>query len=142
MIGSNMNKKIIVTLGLPASGKSTWSKQYIKDNPDFKRINNDDLRNMMDNGKYSKENEKFLGLVRNNMISLAIQEGFNVILDNTNLNPYILKSLRAKYSSVADIEIKDFTDVSLEECIKRDSLRDDKVGADVITKMYNDYIKK
>ena len=49
--------KLIMTKGLPASGKSTWAKQYLDDNPGTKRVNKDDLRAMLDNGKWSKRNE-------------------------------------------------------------------------------------
>ena len=44
-------KKIILTRGIPASGKSTWAKQKALKNPEHSvRINRDDLRNM--SGKY------------------------------------------------------------------------------------------
>ena len=44
-------KRIILTRGIPASGKSTWAKQEVLKDPEHSiRINRDDLRNM--SGKY------------------------------------------------------------------------------------------
>jgi len=44
-------KKVILTKGLPSSGKSTWAKALVDESPNsYKRINNDDLRKMLDNG--------------------------------------------------------------------------------------------
>ena len=37
-----MGQKIIICQGLPASGKSTWSKQYCKDNLDLGEVNIED----------------------------------------------------------------------------------------------------
>ena len=44
-------KKIILTRGIPASGKSTWAKQEVLKDPEHSVGNNrDDLRNM--SGQY------------------------------------------------------------------------------------------
>lgn len=43
--------KIIICRGIPASGKSTWAKQWVLEDPEHRiRINQDDIRNML--GKY------------------------------------------------------------------------------------------
>ena len=45
-----MSKKVILMRGLPGSGKSTYAKKVVEENPNaFKRINRDDLRMMFDN---------------------------------------------------------------------------------------------
>ena len=38
------NKNIIVTIGLPGSGKTTWGKSFLKQNSDYVKIERDDLR--------------------------------------------------------------------------------------------------
>ena len=46
-----MVQKVIYLKGLPASGKSTWAKQYVQEYGGvFKRVNKDDLRAMIDCG--------------------------------------------------------------------------------------------
>jgi predicted kinase len=65
---------VIICKGLPGSGKSTWAKKLIDDHPgQYKRINKDDLRAMLDNGKFSKQNEDFVLEVRNQILLMALQ---------------------------------------------------------------------
>lgn len=135
--------KLIMTKGLPASGKSTWAKKFISDNPRYKRVNKDDLRDMIDGGSWSKENEKFIVAVRNALITQALNLGYSVIVDDTNLDPKhedALCQLAKLHNAV--FEVKDFTNIPLEECLKRDSERLlNSVGDKVIRSMYNKYLK-
>lgn len=42
------NKKIILTRGIPGSGKSTWAKTWVAESPETRiRLNWDDMRNML-----------------------------------------------------------------------------------------------
>ena len=79
-------KKVYLTKGLPGSGKSTWAKEMVSKNPNsYKRVNKDDLRAMLDNGKHSEDAEKFILNVRDSIILLALENGKHVIVDDTNL---------------------------------------------------------
>lgn len=137
-----------MTVGLPGSGKSTWAKEYISHFPETKRVNKDDLRAMLDNGKWSKDNEKFVLQIRDMLITVALGEGKDVIIDDTNLAPKHqerVKQLVEEYNKLADtnkavFEIKDFTDVSVDECIKRDQKRANYVGEKVIRGMYRNFL--
>lgn len=135
--------KLIMTKGLPSSGKSTWAKEQLKKGG-YKRINKDDLRRMLDNSKHSGKNEDFVLRMRNLITINAIENGYNVIIDDTNLHPKhetFLRSLcKTSFSVPVEFEIKDFTDVPIETCIKRDLMRLESVGESVIRKMYNDFL--
>lgn len=135
--------KIVMTKGLPGSGKSTWAKQLIDKEPEtWKRVNKDDLRSMVDNGKWSKNNEKLILQMRDALITSSLINGKNVIVDDTNLSEKHEKDLRALAVLWGhDFEIKDFTDVALDICIDRDSRREHPVGEKVIRKMYNEFLK-
>lgn len=124
--------------GLPASGKSTWAKQQ-----NAKRVNKDDLRDMIDNGNWSKQNEKFIIRVRNLIVATTLKEGLHdVVVDDTNLAPQHEADLRTiAEAHGAEFEIKDFTDVPLQTCLDRDSARPNAVGASVIKKMYRQYLQ-
>ena len=41
------NLKITILIGIPASGKSTYAKDYIRNNADTVRVKRDDLRVML-----------------------------------------------------------------------------------------------
>ena len=134
-------QKIIMTKGLPASGKSTWAKEQLK-NGKTKRVNKDDLRAMIDNGTWSRENEKLVLSVRDEIIIQSLSLGYNVIVDDTNFSSDHKKRLEelAKEAG-ADFEIKDFTDVPLVLCLERDAARHNPVGKKVIMQMFNQYLK-
>ncbi len=133
--------KVILCKGLPGSGKSTWAKKLIDDNPGkYKRINKDDLRAMLDNGKFSRSNETFVLQVRDQVLIMALKEGKHVIIDDTNLHPKHEAKIRELVKGIATVSIQDFTQIPLETCIKRDLNRFASVGEKVIREMYKQFI--
>jgi predicted kinase len=146
-----MSKALTVTIckGLPASGKSTWAKNKAsKSNGHTKRVNKDDLRAMLDGGKWSKSNEKYILKTRNSLIRSILIEGRNVIVDDTNLlekHTSDIKQIAKEISTTINrdiaVGIMDFTDVDPIECIRRDNARANGVGHKVIMDMYNKYLK-
>lgn len=144
-----MKQRIILTKGLPASGKTTWAKELLRKEPGkWKRINKDDLRAMLDGGKWSKDNEKYVLEVRDLLIHSALAQGYNVIVDDTNLTQKHWDHIKDMFTKMniigleVEMELKDFTDVPLEECIKRDQTRSNYVGEKVIRKMYNQSLRQ
>jgi len=141
-------RKIILCEGLPASGKSTWAKEKAK-LPGWKRVNKDDLREMIDGGKWSKDNEKLILKARDQLISLYLEQGNHVIVDDTNLHSKhkkrmeeIAKAFSDGDESKVQVEVnKEFLKVDVRTCIERDKKRENGVGEHVIMKMYNDYLK-
>lgn len=135
---------ITLTKGLPASGKSTWAKREVEESDGLvKRINKDDLRAMIDNSKWSKQNEKLILAARDALISLYLESGLHVIIDDTNLNPEMEKGIRKTFGAEADIIINDsFLMVDVNECVRRDQLRQASVGEKVIRDMWNRWESK
>lgn len=133
--------KIIMLKGLPASGKSTWARNYQSESGNYLVISKDEIRKMF--GGYTPKREKDVLRVRNELIKLGIKLKKNVIVDDTNLNPkheryirQLARDLKCKF------ELNDsFMSVSPEECIKRDLHRGEKaVGASVIWEMYYKWV--
>ena len=77
-------QKIIFLKGLPASGKSTWSKQYCIDNPDFVRINKDEIRELLGNPKWSSKFETEVVRIQREIGKSLSSLGKSLIIDDTN----------------------------------------------------------
>lgn len=140
--------RLIATVGLPGSGKSTWAKQE-KARLEAKKVDvcvvcKDDIRKewAKSGWKWSHEEEKKVIAERDRLITVALKIGFTVICADTNFGKHIdaLRKLAAKCK--AEFVIQDFTHVDLETCIARDAQRaeEDRVGANVIRSMYARYI--
>lgn len=128
-------KHLILLRGLPASGKSTWAENYIKENKNVVRINKDSLRTMLHFDNFSGKNESYTWEASKKLAEHFLSNGVSVIIDDTNLNPKTVsmwQQLAVEHK--ADWYIKDF-DTSVEECIERDAKRAKKVGKEVITSM-------
>ncbi len=96
---------------------------------------------MIDDGQYSKGNERFVLTMRNQLIAEALKAGKHVIVDDTNLYEKHEEDVRTLVRDHNEhngdnvtVEVKVF-ETSVEECISRDLKRETSVGADVILKM-------
>lgn len=144
-----MKGKIIATVGISCSGKSTWAhKEWEKDPLNTVVIERDNIRNLLfgfddnnissyyerkDINKLEKEVTKY----QNTLIYDSLEQGKTVILSNTHLNrKRDLESL--KYWNVP-VEIKVFS-ITLKEALTRDMGRVRQVGDKVITKQYNRFV--
>jgi predicted kinase len=133
--------KVIMCCGLPASGKTTWSKEMVeKSRGQYKRVSKDDLRAMLDNSKWSKANEKFVLDLRDKIILATLEQGKSIIVDDTNFAPRHKDHITQLVGDKAKVEIKFFY-VDLEEAIKRDLKRLNSVGEKVIRDMYKTYLE-
>ncbi len=96
----NPKLKVIMFKGLPGSGKTTKAKAIIDKYPKlYKRINKDDLREMIDNGRFSKENELMVLDIRNALLLYFLYKGKNVIIDdNLEQCKYVQIKLLGKHA--------------------------------------------
>lgn len=134
--------KLIICKGLPASGKSTWARKEA-DKPLVRRVNRDDIRvELHGENKWTPARERETVARRNELIRVYLGSNCTVISDDTNLSPKVeaeLRSIAAEFG--ATVEVQDFTSVHVDDCIKRDAQRKAMVGADVIRRMYNQYLR-
>lgn len=134
--------KIIITKGIPASGKSTWALEKLKTGQGkWKHINKDTLRLMLDGVQWSKEKEKFVEHACDVLLMEALAQGFNVIIDDTNLHPKHEAKIReiATHYCDTEVEVKWFP-ITLKEAHRRNKRREARVPDAVIERMHQQYI--
>lgn len=128
---------IVICRGIQGSGKSTWAKAWVNEDPTHRiRINWDDLRLMMGGveGYWVPEREKipFLPRVTQMMLNAAVEHGMSVVIDNMNLNPRTLREIfnwvsKTSVFNPTQVWYKDFK-TPLDVCIERDSHRERPIG--------------
>ena len=142
-------REIILTRGIQASGKSTYAEHWAKEKPTKRiRINWDSLRNMF--GQQWVEEREKLNIIKemtDAFFKSSMENGLNIIMDNMNLNPKGWKEMQDRIDNYNnthtkyqyELVFKDFFDVSVEECIRRDSMRSNPIGESVIKRTYRQY---
>ncbi len=132
---------ITLTVGIPASGKSTWSKAESKRDQGIVRICRDDFRQMLQSSQMMQgKGEELVSQLVESSIRQAVSEGYDVIVDQTNCNPKYLRKLISFCQYLDDVSLQ-FFDISLKEAMERNSLREMKVPDSVIKNMHNNYDK-
>lgn len=136
--------KLILCRGIQGSGKTTWAKQWVLEDPEHRvRFNNDDIRNML--GKYwVPSREHLVSDIKKDFIVSAMEFGYDIVVDNMNFNPKEIEYYEnlvdstLGYMNCYSLEYKDFF-IPLEVCIERDSKRENPIGEEVIRKTYERY---
>jgi predicted kinase len=132
--------KIMILVGIPASGKSTWAKDFVNQNPNWIRVSRDDYRLMLKNQQICDSKiESLINVILNQTITTSLVLGYNVIIDNTNVRKKYINQFIEEFEHLANIEFKIF-DIPLEKAIERDNHRQFKVGEDVIKRMFDSYM--
>jgi predicted kinase len=140
--------KLIICRGIQGSGKSTWAKEWAKESPKTRvRFNWDDMRNMM--GEYwvpERENTGIMKTLRASFLGDMMQKSWDIVIDNMNLNPKdwefyegIVKTHNQTFPQLQyEIDYKDFF-TPVEECIRRDAMRPNPIGEQVIRATWKRY---
>ncbi len=148
----NDTKPILeLLIGLPSSGKSTYATEKATKYRHIFIVSRDSIREMLV-GDYSKFpfGKSYAEDIVTDIVFYSttelLENGFSVILDETNLNKDRRNSFVSSVQQAVSHEIdiiynQDFLDVPLEECIRRDKERDKTVGEQVITGMWKKYIE-
>ena len=136
-----MQGMLIVTVGLPASGKTFWVKGFIEDNKDkvIDVISSDKIREEVfkNIGDQNHNNEVFDIMKRRTKESLS--QGHVVVYEATNISSKrrraLLKELKRYYDkAICLFKYKSAVDCDIDNCI-----REKKVPNDVIERMYKNF---
>jgi predicted kinase len=139
-----MTQHLTLTIGLPASGKTTWAVEQLKKDPDLINLNRDDLRIMLQGrdryAKFTKFREDLVTDMMMRAAEDALKAGKSVVISDTNLDPNRnVNWLKLAQSCGVTYYEKNFTDVPYGVCIERDRMREFPVGQRVIEGMFNRY---
>lgn len=89
---------IIITVGPPLAGKSTWAKGFVKRNPEYVRVNRDDLRYMLkDSLRVGSDREALITRISESIVKESLESGNKVILDNTHCKNKYIEEICAKF---------------------------------------------
>ena len=125
---------LILLVGIPGSGKTTYAKNYIEQNSNTLHLSSDAIRKEL----YGNENIQgnpvdVFSLMQKRAIEV-LNNGCNVIYDATNITRKDRSSIIGVCPKFAKIECHIIW-APIEVCIERDAARDRTVGKEVIDKM-------
>ena len=144
--------KVVLTIGVPGVGKSTWAEGQRNADKGCVVISRDDIRAALFGKNHDHNNfhqEKTVTVIQNGMIksSLNNKSVTRIIIANTNLKNKHRSALMKTIQSIADEVGRDVTidfkvfDTDWNTVISRNFRRGEKaVPIDVLRRMYTDYL--
>ena len=132
--------EVIINIGVPASGKSTWTAEFIKKNPGWVKVGRDDFRYMLKGvGFCEPKVEKMITYMVNQAIVTALSNKFSVVVDNTHLKISAINEVKHLVKDYANVRYMVF-EAPLKTLLERDAAREKSVGKDVVTRMYKQWL--
>lgn len=129
---------VTVLVGFPASGKSTWAKAYNYSNGDV-ILSSDAIRGEIFGSEEEQGNPKLVFDTLKERLIENLKKGNDVVIDATSINRWE----RADYISIAReynaIPLAIIFDTPIDECKRRNSIRERKVPDFVYDKMAEKY---
>ena len=125
--------KLIMLIGLPGSGKSTYAKSLLDPEGKVKYCSSDEVRKELYGDENIQGNPQTVFEHLHNNVAMYLHQGYDVVYDATNVTRKNRKGVIDKFNNVADIEAH-VVWAPYEECIQRDKSRTHVVGEDVIRK--------
>src|SRR5437868_14986293 len=117
---------VILTTGLPGSGKSTWAIEEQKLYPERTILTSrDDIRKMI--GCFpigTKDQENLVSKTQDDVIIRGVQAGKSVIVHDTNLNNKYHNRIKKLFDGDVLFGVMDLTNVPVDVCIERDAQRE------------------
>lgn len=131
---------LVILVGPPASGKSTWGKQFATDN-NLVYVSTDAIRKELsgDEGNQAVSPIAF-GLARQR-VSAALRSGQSAMIDATNVNTKSRKDWINMGRGAGAKVIAVAFEVPRDELLRRDAQRERHVGEEVIDRFLGKYFR-
>ena len=120
--------KLLILVGAPGSGKSTFARYFLRTEDNWIRVNRDDfcLMQFGDSLMIPFYEERISKMVEASVLTL-LKSDTNVIIDATNTSLRTIQDMIHTYTEYADISFKVF-DLPVDELVKRCDKRYEETG--------------
>lgn len=128
---------LILTVGVPSAGKSTWVQEYVNSHKATKVVSNDDIREDLFGTRECDSSQN--GMVYSEAHTRAakyLAENYDVIVDGTNVDLtewLAYKEISSRYICILAAKV---FNVTPEEALERQNNRERKVPKEVIIRKW------
>ena len=130
-------KEVRILIGIPASGKSTFAKNFVFSHKGYKIVSTDDIRWKLFGDASIQGNPKMIFAIAYKEIMSYLDKGYNVIFDATNISRKNRVNL-INFLKECEVEnvVADYFPVTIDIALERNQQRKRHVPEKVIYKMF------
>lgn len=134
------NPQILILVGAPGSGKSTFAKYFLRTEENWVRLSRDDFRLMQfSSGNLSPQGEGMVTKMVDSAIESLLSKRTNVLIDATNCKAEYIDEFIDKFNHLADISFKVF-DLDEETLQNRCEKRYEETGKYISNNVLSRYL--
>lgn len=124
--------KMLILVGIPCSGKTTFALRWVRENDNRVRVNKDEIRAI--HGIRWGEHGLQVTKTEDEAIKLAMRMGFDIVVDDTNIYKQRRDELR-RLASMYGYEVEtNVFNTPLSVCLERNRLRQPPLPESAIVK--------
>lgn len=136
------NPQILILVGAPGSGKSTFARYFIRTEENWMRVCRDDFRAMhFSTSNLSPREESSITEMIDGAISGLLKRRMNVLVDATHCKAEYINHYIEKFNHLADISFKVF-DLNAQTIAERCDKRNKEIGKYISQSVQSRYIKE
>lgn len=136
------NPQILILVGVPGSGKTTFAKYFIRTEENWMRVCRDDFRTMyFSASNLSLREESSITDMIDGAIAGLLRRRTNVLIDATHCKAEYINHYIEKFNHLADISFKVF-DLDAQTITERCDKRNQEIGKYISQSVQNKYIKE
>lgn len=136
------NIQILILIGVPGSGKSTFAKYFIRTEENWTRLCRDDFRMMhFTYSNMSPREESLITDMVDASVESLLKKKCNVLIDATHCRAEYIDHYINKFNHLADISFKVF-DIEEKEAAERCEKRNKETGKFISVNVLRKYLKE